>query len=78
MDNTEGCSAVIGSVTQAMSAQRALADAAIPTTVIKFESSGRGSRGCVYALSFSCSQGNNVRTVLSHKGIRVKQWNGRS
>ena len=78
MDNTEACSAVIGTVTQAMSAQKALAEAAIPTTVIKYESSGKGSRGCVYALSFFCSQSNNVRTVLSHKGIRVKQWNVRS
>ena len=78
MDNTEGCSVVIGTVTQAMSVQKILADAAIPTAVIKYESSSKGSRGCVYALSFSCSQSNNVRTVLSHKGIKVKQWNVRS
>ena len=78
MDNTEGCSVVIGSVTQAMSVQRTLADAAIPTAVIKHEAMGKGSKGCVYALSFSCSQSNNVRTVLSHKGIKVKQWNVRS
>ena len=76
-DNTEGCSAAIGSITQAMKAQRALAEAAIPTTVIKYESSGSGNKGCIYGLSFSCSQSNNVQTVLSHERIRVKQWNGR-
>ncbi len=77
-DNTEGCSAAIGSITQAMGAQRALAEAAIPSAIIKFESLGKGSRGCVYGVSFSCSQMNNAKTVLSHKGVRVKQWNGRS
>lgn len=76
-DNTEGCSAAIGSVTQAMRAQKVLAGAAIPTTVIKYESSGRDNKGCVYGLSFSCSQSNNVQTVLAHERIKVKQWNGR-
>ena len=64
------CSVQIGSITQAMRAQRALATAAIPTTVIKNDT----SRGCIYALSFSCSQENNVKTVLERERIRVKSW----
>jgi len=65
------CSAQIGSITQAMRAQSVLAAAAIPNRVIKNET----PRGCIYALSFSCSQTNNVKTVLAREKIRVKQWN---
>ena len=69
-----GCSAAIGSVTQAMNAQRILGEAAIPTTVIKYENTHKTSRGCVYGISFSCAQINNVRSVLSRENVRVKQW----
>ena len=71
MNSTKGCTAVIGSVTGAMRAQSALAKAAIPTNVIKEET----PRGCVYSLSFSCAQTNNIRTVLEHERIRVREWN---
>lgn len=74
MNNNRSCSAAIGSVTQAMRAGRALAGAAIPTTVIKFEESGRSTGGCVYGVTFACSQINNVRVVLEQERIRVKQW----
>ena len=67
------CSAAIGSMTQAMKAQKALANAAIPSTVIKSDSSLR--RGCVYGLSFSCEQEKNVRVVLGSARITVKEWN---
>ncbi len=70
-----GCGAAIGSITQAMSAQKVLATAAIPTTVIKYDSNTRGNKGCIYGLSFSCAQTDNVATVLGNEGIRVKQWN---
>ena len=75
MDTKRGCGAQIGSITQAMKAQRALAEAAIPTTVIKNEASEKGNKGCIYGLSFSCLQINNVRTVLDHERIRVREWN---
>ena len=68
-----GCSAAIGSATQAMKARDALAAAAIPSAVIKTEASSR--RGCIYGVSFSCLQANNVRSVLSGAGISVKEWN---
>ncbi len=68
------CSAAIGSVTQAQKAQRALAEAAIPATVVKWENSSR-LLGCVYGVRFACAQANNVRTVLASARISVKQWN---
>ena len=73
-DRGRDCSVELGSVTLAMKAQRALAEAAIPSTVIKYERSS-GRRGCTYGLSFSCAQENNVRTVLGTSQLAVKQWN---
>ena len=70
-----GCSAAIGSLTWAMRAQKSLATAAIPTAVIKYDDGGQGVTGCIYGISFSCSQRYNIETVLSKEGIRVKQWN---
>ena len=69
-----GCSVELGSITQAMRAQKALAEAAIPSRVIKTEGTSR--RGCAYGLSFSCEQEKNVRYVLTQSRISVKQWNG--
>ena len=74
-ENSGGCSVSIGSITQAMRAQSVLGAAAIPTTVIKYDSSRAGGRGCIYGLTFSCSQKRNIETVLSQERIRVKQWN---
>jgi len=71
---TGECSAAIGSVTQAMKAQKALAAAAIPSTVLEWESSSR-LRGCVYGVRYSCKQQRNVETVLASARIAVKQWN---
>ena len=67
------CIAEIGSMTQAMRAQRALSNAAIPTTVIKGNSS-KNSRGCAYGLSFSCAQGENVKNALAREGVKVRRW----
>ena len=67
------CVAVMGSMTHALKAQQALAQAAIPSTVIKTETTS-SHRGCVYGIRFYCGQENNVRTVLSAAHIQVKQW----
>ena len=74
-ENSRDCFAELGSVTYAMKAQRALAEAAIPSTVVKAESSS-SRRGCVYGIRFSCLQENNVRTVLANARIPVKEWQG--
>ncbi|MBO5416172.1 MAG: DUF3343 domain-containing protein [Clostridia bacterium] len=68
-----GCSAEIGSVTQAMRVQDALASAAIPSKIIKSQSSSR--HGCIYGVSFSCSQERNVRAILEASRIPVRHWN---
>jgi len=67
------CIAVIGSMTQAIGAQRALASAAIQSEVIKADSS-LTRRGCAYALTYSCLQDKNVRQVLQNAGIRVRSY----
>ena len=69
------CVAVIGSMTQAMRAQNVLASAAIRAEVIKADSSKTG-RGCAYAVSYSCMQDGNVRSVLNRAGIRVRSFYG--
>ncbi len=67
------CTAELGSISGAMRAQKALASSAIPSQVVKMDSSSR--RGCAYGLSFSCEQSKNVRYVLETARISVKQWN---
>ena len=67
------CSAVLGTLTQAQKAQKALSSAAIPTRISKSDASV-SHRGCVWSVSFSCNQLPNVRSVLSAAGIKVKAW----
>lgn len=67
------CIAVIGSMTQAMRAQRALANAAVRAEVIKADSAVTG-RGCAYAVSYSCLQSDHVKMILKDAGIRVRRY----
>lgn len=69
------CVTVIGSMTQAMRAQKVLASAAIRAEVIKADSS-RTRRGCAYALSYSCYQEQNVQRILKDAGIRTRSFYG--
>lgn len=71
----KSCSAVMGTLTNAQKAQKALSQAAIPTSVTKSETS-KSHRGCVWSVNFSCNQAENVRTVLSSAGINVRSWGG--
>jgi hypothetical protein len=71
--NLYGCLAVMGSMTQAMRAQKVLAGAAVRAEIVKADSA-HTRRGCAYALSYPCSQENNVRTILSSAGIRVRSY----
>ena len=61
-ESANTCATEIGSVTQAMKSQEILAKYAIPTKIIKTESS---RRGCVYALEYPCSQKSNVERLLA-------------
>ena len=67
------CVAEIGSMTQAMRAQRILGESAIPTTVVK-SGSEKNSRGCAYGVSFKCVQEENVRNILASAGVKVRRW----
>ena len=66
------CQIAIGSVTEAMKAQRVLSGAAIPSDVIKVDKAGRYG-GCIYGISFMCAQEKNVRSLLYSYGISVKE-----
>ena len=68
-----GCFAVIGSMTQALRAQKVLSNAAVRADVVKADSA-HTRRGCAYALSYPCSQENNVRTILATAGIRIRDF----
>ena len=68
------CTAAVGSMTWAMRAQNALAEKAIPCTVVKTEEA-RGLRGCVYGISYACSYDSNVRATLEAAKISVREWN---
>lgn len=70
---SQGCLAVMGSMTQVLRAQKVLASAAIHAEVVKADSA-HTRRGCAYALSYPCLQENNVRSVLSGAGIRVRDF----
>lgn len=64
--NFDECIAEIGSITQALKAQDTLAFASIPSKVIK----SRASRsGCIYAISFPCSEEARTRDILLRSGI---------
>ncbi len=73
MPRTGTCTAVIGSMTQAMKAQSALAEAAIRAGITKISSS-QTHNGCAYGVDFSCTQSGNVRTVLNRAGVKVRQY----
>ena len=63
------CNVALGSVTEAMKAQRVLSSAAVSSEVIKVD---RSRRGCVYGVSFPCVQRGQVLSLLSAAGFSVK------
>lgn len=65
--------AVLGSTTQALRAQRALATASIPSEVVK-TGSGASHHGCVYGIEFEAIQYKNVRMILSSARINVRGY----
>ena len=72
---TGECTAVLGTMTNALQAQKALAKAAIHASVIKVSSS-QSTRGCAYGITYTCAQAENVRMVLARSGIAVKKYMG--
>ena len=71
--NRGECIAEIGSMTQAMRAQNALAEMAIPSTIVKTNSS-KSNKGCAYGLSIDCNQMENAENVFDRTKVRVRRW----
>lgn len=71
--NYEECIAEIGSMTHAMRGQRALAEFAIPSTVVKTNSSKNNS-GCAYGLSLDCAQKENAKNIFEKAKVKVRRW----
>ena len=71
--NRGECIAEIGSMTQAMRAQNALAEMAIPSTIVKTNSS-KSNKGCAYGISLDCNQMENAENVFDRTKVRVRRW----
>ncbi len=69
------CTAVLGTMTQAMQAERVLSNATIHATVTKISSS-KSSKGCTYGVTFPCAQESHVRDILFRAGVTVKKYMG--
>ncbi len=67
------CTAVIGSLTLALKAQKAMASSAIHATVVKLDSSVT-NRGCAYGIEYDCNQDSNVRAIMNSSGIKVARF----
>lgn len=66
------CTAVIGSTTAAIKAQRALSGAAIRADVVKV--SYAGGRGCEYGVRFPRALSGNAAAILESKNISVLRY----
>lgn len=67
------CRGELRSITLAQKAQKLLSSSAIPSEIIKLDSSQ--GHGCSFGIEISCSQKNNADRILSGAGVTVKQWN---
>lgn len=67
------CTAVTGSMTMAMKAQRALSKNALMARAVKV-SAASGESGCVYGIEFDCPLLGNVKSVLQTAGIEVREY----
>lgn len=67
------CTAVTGSMTIALRAQRTLAAAAIRSEVVKVSSS-KASRGCAYGVRYPRAVSGNVEAILKNAKISIKYY----
>ncbi len=67
------CTAVLGSLTKALKAQRTLAKHAVLANVIKI-SRKSAEKGCSYGIEFACELTGNVKEILASAGIDVKEY----
>jgi hypothetical protein len=64
--------AVVGSMTAAQRAQRALLGAAIRADIVKSDS--ESGRGCGYGVAFPSVQHGNVTAILRAAHVNVRQY----
>ena len=67
------CTAVTGTMTMALKAQRALTKAAIPSNTVKVSKSANNT-GCIYGVEFNIALLGNARATLDSAGIEVKEY----
>jgi hypothetical protein len=67
------CTAVLGSMTVALKAQRVLAKSAIRAEVIKVSKSTSKS-GCIYGIEFDITQLSAVKAILEVNHIEAKEY----
>ena len=67
------CTAVTGSMTSAMTAQRALGKIALRAKVVKI-GVGNKSKGCISGVEFDCAAYASVRSALASAGVDVKEY----
>ena len=65
------CVFSVGSVTQAMKAQRLLSEKAVPSKVVKTKSEQKG-RGCRYGVDFDCMYSKAVKGIFLSYGINYE------
>ena len=65
------CTASLSSQTYALKAQKALANAAIMSRVVRLDAS-KSKKGCSYGIEFSCGHLHNVENILRQKNIRIR------
>ena len=67
------CTAALGSLTNAMKAQRVLSEAEIESNIVKLEAS-MTRKGCAYGVEFPCDLIKTVRSLMNAKGISVSNY----
>ena len=67
------CIAALGSITNAVKAQRVLAQVGITGEILPLDAA-KTRRGCAYGLRFACHEQGRVRPALRAAGIAVSQF----
>lgn len=67
------CTAVLGSMTMALKAQKTLSKYAIRAETVKISRSS-ANKGCIYGVKFDCALAGNVREVLDDAGIKAEEF----
>ncbi len=72
-DQRQSCTAVLGTLTLAMKAQRALAKQAVKANVVKV-SRKSSEKGCIYGIEYDCYLSGNANAILDDAGIEIKDF----